>query len=250
MLNNRKIDRSLLLFLAIVMLFRYICATLSYIYTLLYMYMRHLFLTFSLGLLCTMSCFAQIPSGTSNSTMVFDEFHPAVITMNDGQKLSVSQANIFLKGSVLLYKNGKSVMAANMDNISKVDIDGSHFMRIDTLLAEVIDTIGQDLLLCATVIDVHAFKTMLENSREITNLEIRDMVSVSSIDLIPDEDKHYPLAKYYFYFIDGKALTVNERSLATIVPKDKRRIFKSIISFPDFSWGNPQSLKRLLKAIR
>ncbi len=182
--------------------------------------------------------------------MVFDKFHPAVITMNGGQKLSVSQANIFLKGSALLYKKGKSVMAANMDNISSVDIDGSHFMRIDTLLAEVIDTVGQDLLLCATVIDVDAFRTMLENSREITNLEIRDMVSVSSIDLISDEDKHYPLAKYYFYFIDGKALVANERSLSTIVPKDKRRIFKSIISLPDFSWGNPQSLKRLLKAIR
>ncbi len=212
--------------------------------------MRHLFLVFSLCLLCSIQCFAQIPSGTSKSTMVFDKFHPAVITMNGGQKLSVSQANIFLKGSALLYKKGKSVMAANMDNISSVDIDGSHFMRIDTLLAEVIDTVGQGMLLCATVIDVDAFRTMLENSREITNLEIRDMVSVSSIDLISDEDKHYPLAKYYFYFIDGKALVANERSLSTIVPKDKRRIFKSIISLPDFSWGNPQSLKRLLKAIR
>lgn len=212
--------------------------------------MRQLFLNFSLFLLCSTSCLAQIPSGTSNATMAFNEFHSAVITMNDGKEVSVSQANIFLKGSALLYKKGKSVMAANMDNIAKVDIEGSHFMRIDTLLAEVIDTIDQDLLLCATVIDVYAFRTMLENSREITNLEIRDMVSVSSIDLISDEDKHYPLAKYYFYFIDGKALPANERSLATIVSKDKRRIFKSIISLPDFSWGNPQSLKRLLKSIR
>ena len=212
--------------------------------------MRHFFIVFSLALLCSTSCLAQIPSGTSKSTMAFAEFHPAVITMNGGQKLSVSQVNIFLKGSTLLYKKGKSIMAANMDNISSVDIDGSHFMHIDTLLAEVIDTIGQGMLLCATVIDVDAFKTMLENSREITNLEIRDMVSVTSIDLIADEDRLYPLAKYYFYFIDGKALVANERSLSTIVPRDKRRIFKSMISLPDFSWGNPQSLKRLLKAVQ
>ena len=182
--------------------------------------------------------------------MAFDEFHPAVITMNDGKKVSVSQANIFLKGDVLLYKKGKSVLEAKMDNISNVDIADSHFMRVDTMLAEVIDTIGQDLLLCSTLIDIDAFKTMLENSREITSLEIRSMVSFSSIDLIADEDRLYPLAKYYFVFTNGKPLSANERSLSAIVPKDKRRIFKTIISLPDFSWGDPQSLKRILKAVR
>ena len=76
------------------------------------------------------------------------------------------------------------------------------------------------------------------------------MVSFSSIDLIADEDRLYPLAKYYFVFTNGKPLSANERSLSAIVPKDKRRIFKTIISLPDFSWGDPQSLKRLLKAVR
>lgn len=214
------------------------------------MYMRRFFLVFFVCLLGYISCFAQIPSGTSKSTMAFDEFHPAVITMNDGKKVSVSQANIFLKGDVLLYKKGKSVLEAKMDNISNVDIADSHFMRVDTMLAEVIDTIGQDLLLCSTLIDIDAFKTMLENSREITSLEIRSMVSFSPIDLIADEDRLYPLAKYYFVFTNGKPLSANERSLSAIVPKDKRRIFKTIISLPDFSWGDPQSLKRLLKAVR
>lgn len=212
--------------------------------------MRHLFLSLSVCLLGCVSCFAQIPSGASKSIMAFDEFHPAVITMNDGKKLSVSQANIFLKGSTLLYKKGKSILAANMDNISKVDIADAHFMRVDTLLAEVIDTIGNDLLLCSTIIDTDAFRTMLQNSREITSLEIRSMVSFSSIDLIADEDRLYPLAKYYFFFIDGKVLAANERALKAIVPQDKRRVFKSIISLPDFSWGNPQSLVQLLKAIK
>ncbi len=232
------------------MLLCYICDVLHSNYTLFYMYMRHFFLVFFVCLLGYISCFAQIPSGTSKSTMAFDEFHPAVITMNDGKKVSVSQANIFLKGDVLLYKKGKSVLEAKMDNISNVDIADSHFMRVDTMLAEVIDTIGQDLLLCSTLIDIDAFMTMLENSREITSLEIRSMVSFSSIDLIADEDRLYPLAKYYFVFTNGKPLPANERSLSAIVPKDKRRIFKTIISLPDFSWGDPQSLKRLLKAVR
>jgi hypothetical protein len=213
--------------------------------------MRQFVCALFICLIIASSAFSQISSGVSKSTMVFDDFHPAVITMNGGKKVSVSQANIFLKGGCLLYKKGKSVMAANMDNVYSVDFGNSHYVRVDTMLAEVVDTIaGNDVLLCSTIIDLDAYTTMMVNSRNVTNLEIRSMVNVASIDLIPDEDKQYPLVKYYFYSVDGKIVDINERSLLKITPKDKRRIFKSLIAMPDFSWGDPQCLTRLLKAIR
>ena len=42
---------------------------------------------------------------------------------------------------------------------------------------------------------------------------------------------------------------VHERTLYRFVPKEKRRIYKTMITMPDFDWTKPESLKRLLKAI-
>ena len=109
-----------------------------------------------------------------------------------------------------------------------------------------VDTVGSNQLLLATLIDVDTYRSNIVNNRQITNFEIRDNVNVSSMELGSGEDG-YPLMNRYFFKIDGKTIEVSERPVSLIVPKDKRREFRTIVQTPDFSWTEEKSLIRILK---
>ena len=89
----------------------------------------------------------------------FTEFRPAVVHLADGKTMNLPLANIFLKNSSLLYMNNSgTAMEADMKNLLRVDFDDRTYVRIDTLLAYRVDTIGNSALYCAWVIDLKAFR--------------------------------------------------------------------------------------------
>ena len=212
--------------------------------------MRRTITLFALLLCFSAVSRAQIASGMSKSLYALPDFAKAIVTTKDGKLLTLPQANIFLKDGSLLYKKAKATMTASMGNIVSVEFDSVRYVRLGGMLAAVVDSIGKDLLLCTTTIDMDTYKTMLTNSREISNLEIGDMVSVTTIDLVNEEDRRYPLIKRYYYVVDGKTIEATERSVLPIVAKDKRRIFKALVESGDFNWGSPKSLVRLLKSVK
>lgn len=208
--------------------------------------MRRLILIFGFFIFA-FSSHAQVSAGNSKTTTAFDTFAPAEILMKNGQIVRTKQANIFLKNSSLLFKRGNVNMEADMDNILTVDLQGRHYVKVDTLLAYVVDTIGQSRLLCATTIDMESYITQVQNNRQITNLEMVNMVNVTTMDLSSDEDRTFPIVNNYFFEVGGQFIHADERSLMRKMPKSKRRDLKIIMSMPEFSWGNAESLMEILK---
>ena len=181
---------------------------------------------------------------------VYKEFKPSVIQLTDGRTIKQSLTNIFLKNSHLLYIQGVNAMEANMSNVLSVKFDDRFYVKIDTLLAYQVDTVGNDALYCATVIDQVAYITQLKNNQVITNMSLGDQISTATIDISAEDDYLFPLIDIFYYRYKGEFVRCHERNLGRILPKEKRRMFKTYINMPDFSWTDPNSLLKLLKGIQ
>lgn len=210
--------------------------------------MKKLILTVFVCLM-TIGVSAQQDAQTSNRTTVYETFRPAFITLSSGKIIKQKLVNVSMKNGALLYKRGKTNMQANMQQVKAVDFDDRHYVRIDTLLACMVDSVAGNKLYCATLIDIDAYRTRINNERTITNLEIASQVNVTTLDESYNDERMYPLVNYFFYEINGKTIKVHERNINNILTKEKRRLFKSVIYMPDFSWTDKESLMKLLKVI-
>ncbi len=184
----------------------------------------------------------------SQRTTVYPQFIPATITLESGKTVKERSANVFMKNGALLYKRNGFNMQADMDLIKRVDFVDRTYLKVDTMLAYMVDTIGNNKLLCATLIDLEAYKTNLLNNRQITNLELGSQVNISTMDL--SDTNEYPLTNIYYYEINGKIIKVHERSIMQSIPKNKRRELNTILQSADFSWVDRNSLMRLLAVFK
>lgn len=188
---------------------------------------------------------------TTTKLTVYKDFQPSQIQLKDGRVIKQSLTNIFLKNSSLLYMQGTNAMEANMDNIVNVKFNDRLYIKIDTVLAYVVDSIGQDVLYCATVIDMNSYKAQVRNNVMITNLGTGNgAITTSTMDLNTAEDYKFPLIDLYFYRINGKFVKCHERNLQYILNKEKKRIVRTFVTMKDFSWTDKQSLMNLLKALQ
>ena len=181
---------------------------------------------------------------------VYKEFRPAKVMLADGKILNLSLANIFLKNSSLLYKSGLETKEANMNTVLRVDFKDRSYLRIDTLLAYQVDTVGHDVLYCAQMIDMDSYRQQIANNREITSLDLNDMIGYTTVDLQNEQDIHFPIKNVFIFRINGNFVIAHERSLKRLLTKEKRRILASAIAMPGFSWNDEKSLMNLLKMIQ
>lgn len=205
---------------------------------------------------CTLLCAclfgavaAQVMPARINRTTVYETFRPATIIMDNGRTLSQKEANIFLKNSSLVYKSFGNIMEADIDQIRSVRFSDRCYVKFNGSLACVIDTLGNDKLLCVTQIDIDAYKNQLLNERQITNLELREFVNVNATGLSDEEIRNYPLVNQYYFEIDNKIIKVQERTVKRYVPKENMRLYKSLLRSAGFSWDDPESLMSVLKLI-
>jgi hypothetical protein len=181
---------------------------------------------------------------------VYPEFKPSLIHLTDGRVLRQPLTNVFLKNATLMYMKGNDVMQANMSNILSVEFDDRTYVKIDTLLCYQVDSIGNDALFKATIIDVKAYNTQLRNNNVISNLSLGDQISMATIDLSTDEDFKFPLIDIYFYRYKGKFVRTHERNLGRLLSKEKRRMLRTYVTMDGFSWTDEKSLIKLLKSLQ
>ena len=203
-----------------------------------------LFLLLATGVL-TMS--AQT---TTTSLTEYQSFQPATIHLVDGKQIKVEFANIFLKNSSLLYISGQDTKEANLKTLTKVVFKDRTYYRIDSVLAYQVDTVNHQPLYCAKRIDVVAWRGMLVNNRQLSNINFGDMITYSANTLADEQDIHFPLINVYYLQINGKYVLAHERNLKRVLDKEKRRLMASVMSEPGFSWTNEASLLKLLKYIQ
>lgn len=201
----------------------------------------------------TASLLAQ--DNTKNLTL-YRQFKPATILMTNGKVVKTPLANIFLKDASLLYLKGENAMTAYMQTIRTVKIDSTWFDNIDNKLAQLIDSVGPNRLYCITEIDMEAYQTMLKNNVNITASSFQeltsgssDQLSYSTVELEAEEDHQLPLIRRYYYLYNGEIVRAHEREISRRLPKEKKHIYKSVMSLSDFSWVDPDSLMKMLKAI-
>lgn len=200
-------------------------------------------------LLCT-NLLAQSFAGYSARTTVYETYQPARVTLSTGKVILQKQANVFLKNGRLLFKNGKFDMEADMRQIKAVDFKDRSYVRLDTMLATVVDTVGPHRILSTTTIDLEAFNKQKLNDRIISDFQMGDQyVSASSVDGT-DQDNLYPLVNRYFLEIDGKVVSTHERLIRRMLPKEKRGRLDFYIQMPDFSWTDAKSLRQVLELFK
>lgn len=201
-------------------------------------------------IICIAAVRVALAQEITPAVTVYPEFKPAVIMLDDGRKLKQPLANIFLKNSSLLYKQGVQTMEANLAHVLSVEFDDRTYIKIDSLLAYLVDTVGVGALYCAKRIDLVAYCNTLANNKVITNMNLGEIVSTSTISLSDEDDIHFPIIPLYYFRINDKMVFVHERNLNRILSKEKRRIMKSIMAQDGFSWTDESWLLRLLKAIQ
>ena len=185
----------------------------------------------------------------------FPEFRPATATMADGKKMVIPMANIFLKNSSLLYISGELTKEANTKNLLRVDFKDRSYIRIDSVLAYQVDTVGKNALFCAKVLDLKAYKQLLINNSNITNLNMNDLLSMNmlqytTVDIGDTQDIHFPVIPLYYYRINDKFVLVHERHLKRFFDKENRRRMESVMNMPGFSWTNEEFLLKILEVIK
>lgn len=183
---------------------------------------------------------------------VYPEFKPSIITLSDGRQITQQFTNIFLKNSSLLYMSGSVAKEANMANVSSVQFDDRFYVRIDSLLAYQVDSVGNDGLYCATIIDQEAYLQNLKNNQVMTNINFHnfDQVSTTSVDLSNEDDYLFPLINIYYYRLGGKFVRCHDRSLSNVLNKEKKRMLRTFVHMDDFSWSDEKSLLNLLRKLQ
>ena len=204
-----------------------------------------------LTLLLSLAALTVAAQERTTMATLYGEFKPSVIYLTDGRKLKQNLTNVFLKNSSLVYLKGTITMEAMMSNISRVEFEDRTFEVVDDQLATLVDTIGKDCIYRVDYLDLDAYQAQLRNNIQISNISLGDQISTATVDLSNEEDRKFPLVHKYYMRYRDEVFTVHEREIWRRLPKDKdvRRMFKTIIGEPTFSWTDDQSVVRLLKAI-
>lgn len=214
--------------------------------------MRKLLLSATVLLMAALRVAAQ---EVTPKLTAFPEFRPATAYMADGKKLEIPMANIFLKNSSLLYISGDLTKEASTKNLMRVDFKDRSYIRIDSVLAYQIDTVGSKALYCAKVLDLKAYKQLLANNQNITNLNLNDLTSMNvlqytTVDIGDAQDIHFPVIPLYYYRINDKFVFVHERHLKRFFDKENRRRMESVMNLPGFSWTDESFLLKILEVIK
>ena len=164
-------------------------------------------------------------------------------------------ANIFLKNSSLLYISGELTKEVDTKNLLRVDFKDQSYIRIDSVLAYRVDTVGANALFCAKVLDLKAYKQQVANNSNITNLDLNDLATMNmfqytTIDINDVKDIHFPVIPLYYYRINDQFVLVHERNLKRFFDKENRRRMESVMNLPDFSWTDEKSLLKILEIIQ
>lgn len=186
---------------------------------------------------------------------VFPDFRPATAYLADGKKLDIPMANIFLKNSSLLYISGEVTKEASTKNLLRVDFKDRTYFRIDSVLAYQVDTVGKNALFCAKVLDLKAYRQLIANNSNITNLDINDLASMNmfqytTIDINDVKDIHFPVIPLYYYRLNNQYVLVHERNLKRALNKEERRRMESVMNLPNFSWTDEKFLLKILEVIQ
>lgn len=192
---------------------------------------------------------SQTSLGMAHRTTIYSSFRPAEIVMADGRHIREPQANIFMKNGALIFRRGSISLKAKMSDIVSADFGDDHYIKVDSLLAQVLDTVGQAKLIAVQLIDIDSYRSNVINARKITNIDLGEQISTTALD-DPETENAFPVVCHYYYLIDGKTFRCHERVIKKMLDKEQFRRVRTFMDMPDFTWGSRDYLVRILKIIQ
>lgn len=211
--------------------------------------MKNILFTF-IALMLSIAAMAQMPEyERTNDITLFHEYQPATITLTSGNLNHQRQANIFLKGSTFIYRQGKNVMEANMSVIKSVKFGDREFVNVGSRLAEVVYTYGNAQVLRIKTINEEDVKNEMLNSSTITDLSMTsDQMGITRI-MESEDQLLYPITTTYYFYIYGKFVNCDAREVKRVAGKKRLNVFEGVTKGYDFRWSSLESLKQLLQTL-
>lgn len=195
-----------------------------------------------------MSAMAQIEGGRSNSVTMFANYCPATITLSSGNLNHQKEANIFLKNGALIYKKGGTVMEANMDMVKSVKFGDRSFIKMNKELVEVIDSLGNNLLVLSRIINKEGLTHEILNNGSVTNINLGDQIGVTRLDAAADQ-LQYPVDETYYFIIGKKYIPAHEREARVAAGRKRVDDYDNIVRSYDFSWKDKECLMKILEVL-
>ena len=187
------------------------------------------------------------------SPFAFPEFRRAKIIQPFGRYI-YADANIFLRGSRLIYREGDKVMTpSNMRVVLYVQFDDTtKYAKVtDDAMARVIAENRLNKLVCVTSIDMPKLLNETSGTDNLPFFEIDGggLFSSTFLEINGDkweDSKGFPLTDKYYFIVKGRVVPANETKIRKLILKEKRADFKKLMADRWWSWHDAESLKRIL----
>lgn|SRR5574344_649172 len=214
------------------------------------------FYLFALSCLLTIvSVYSQnISDPTTKHPYVYENFKAAQVNFASGKTSVVKEANVYLDGSKLYYRQNGNTMVADLSNVLSVDFGTDFFVVRDSMLARRVAVKGNNVLFCVTTIDKKAMKGggadgMADLHNEGKNLPFFHIEGMNGIMQMDDNDptgEVLPLKKTYYYIINTVKVPANETAVRKTLSGDKKSAFKEKMKDRNWSWKDENSLVELM----
>lgn len=190
----------------------------------------------------------QIEHRRSESPFVFPEFREAKVLQTFGRSVKAN-VNIYLKDATLFFTEGETMKRAFTQNILGVEFDSVKYMKVDSVMGEVLASDHYNHLVRVTTIDMERYKEETQGGINLPFFEIGGNTTTGffEIDGQNYDEKGYPLKERYYFLVKGEVVPANETKFRKHVRPAMMLAFKNLMNERFWSWNDPESLKQLLK---
>ena len=183
----------------------------------------------------------------STETFVFPEFQEAKVLQTFGRSVR-AKVNIFLKDAALYFVEDSVVKKAYTQHIIGVQFDSVKYLKVDSIMGEVLSSRKYTHLVRVTTIDMDKLRAETTGGENLPYFQIEGVHTSAFYEIegqIYDE-KGYPLKDKYYFLIRGNVVPAIESKVKPYVRPEMREAFKNLMGDRFWSWSDPKSLKMLL----
>lgn len=190
----------------------------------------------------------QVQHLRSNTPYAFPEFREAKVLQTFGRSVQ-AKVNIFLKNAALLFLDGDKVKQAYTDHIIGVEFDSVKYLKVDSMMGEVLSSRKYNHLVRVTTIDMERYKAETQGGDNLPFFEIGGVTTTGffEIDGQVYAENGFPLKSRYYFLIKGTVVPANETKFKPYVRPEMREAFKNLMGDRYWSWNDAESLKKLME---
>lgn len=190
----------------------------------------------------------QVQQLRSNTPCVFPEFREAKVLQTFGRSIR-AKVNIFLKNSALLFLDGDKVKQAYTDHIIGVEFDSVKYLKVDSVMGEVLASRKYNHLVRVTTIDMDKYMAETQGGDNLPFFEIGGTTTTGffEIDGQVFAENGFPLKCKYYFLVKGDIVPANETKFKSHVRPEMRKAFKNLMGDRFWSWNDAESLKKLME---